>query len=149
MEGQSQLSCLHRANARAGLEKLTRGPVRFQSDAWALTSSGQSVDHPNVHISVLELALVCTLSACATTLSPQAAMVRDVDKSATSACQFLGIVQGSSSQTGVANRATGEHNARNEAREKAAALGANYVAWVSDDASFASIDVQAEAYQCP
>ena len=76
-------------------------------------------------------------------------MVRDIDKPGASGCEFLGIVSGSSSQTGVANRETGKLNAHNEAREQAAARGANYIAWTAENASFASIDVQGEAYRCP
>lgn len=89
------------------------------------------------------------LVGCATTLSPAAAQVRDGDRAtAAGSCQFLGIVQGSSVQTGAANRQTGLLNARNEAREKAAELGADFVAWIGENVSFASIDVQAEAYRC-
>ena len=76
-------------------------------------------------------------------------MVRDADRSATAKCRFVGIVQGTSSQTGTANAETGYQNARNEAREHAAELGADYVVWTEGTASFMAIVVQAEAYRCP
>lgn len=85
---------------------------------------------------------------CATALSPAAAKVRDADRHDVRGCEFLGVVEGSSLQTGVAVRDTGAQNARNGARERAAELGADFLVWSDGSSSAAAIVAQAEAYRC-
>ena len=63
---------------------------------------------------------------CASTLSDRASQIRWVDAPQQIAgCESVGMVEGSSSQSGPANISTGRKNARNEALERAAAKGAS------------------------
>ena len=74
------------------------------------------------------VALAELLAACATTPSAAASKVADADENMVAACRFLGEVQGSSGWGNIAASA-GMENAKNEAREKAAQLGATHVVW--------------------
>lgn len=88
-------------------------------------------------------------SGCATTLSDRASRIRWVDQpEAVAGCDFVGIVDGSSTQSGVANISTGRNNARNEALERAAKKGATHIHWLSSDESFSGIHITAEAFRC-
>ena len=93
---------------------------------------------------------VATISTgCASTLSTRASAVRWVDtRQEVGSCKYLGVVDGSSAQTGVANISTGRNNARNEALEHAAEKGATHIHWLSDDESFSGIHMSGEAYDC-
>lgn len=95
------------------------------------------------------LLVVAISSGCASTLSSRASAVRWVDtRQEVGACKYLGVVDGSSAQTGVANISTGRNNARNEALEHAAEKGATHIHWLSDDESFSGIHMSGEAYDC-
>jgi len=75
-------------------------------------------------------AVLIATASCATHLGSRAAAIRWVDAPGeVKGCQYLGIVEGSSSQSGVANSDVGEANARHEALEQAANEGATHVMW--------------------
>jgi S1-C subfamily serine protease len=89
------------------------------------------------------------LAACATSLSNRASQIRWVESpQQVAGCEYLGIVDGSSMQTGAANISTGRNNARNEALNHAAEKGATHVHWLTNDESFSGIRITAEAYDC-
>lgn len=67
-------------------------------------------------------------TGCATTPSPAAVKVADADETMVAACRFVGEVHGSSGWGNVAASA-GMENAKTEAREKAAQMGATHVVW--------------------
>lgn len=78
---------------------------------------------------VLALIVLSILfTGCSTSLSPQAINVKDADFRTVENCQFAGDVHGSSGWGNLA-ASTGIQNAKNEAREQAAALGATHVIW--------------------
>jgi len=92
---------------------------------------------------------IISVAACATSLSNRASQIRWVDSPQQVAwCEYLGIVDGSSMQTGVANVSNGRNNARNEALDHAADKGATHVRWLTNDESFSGIRITAEAYNC-
>lgn len=93
-------------------------------------------------------AILATLivSGCATTLSPTATRVREADEKTVSECKFLGSVQGSSGFGNIA-ASVGMQNAKNEATEKAAALGATHVVFGEIRGGY-SPSVQGRAYAC-
>ena len=66
-----------------------------------------------------------------TTLSQSAARVMDADMKMTDNCQFLGDVYGSSGWGNIA-ASVGIENAKNEAREKAASMGATHIIWTGE-----------------
>lgn len=75
--------------------------------------------------------LVATLlltTGCTTSLSARAAKVQDADMTIIERCKFVGDVQGSSGWGNLAASA-GMQNAKNEAREQAAEMGATHVIW--------------------
>lgn len=86
---------------------------------------------------------------CASTLSDRASQVRWVDApQQVAGCDSVGMVEGSSAQSGPANISTGRNNARNEALERAAAKGATHVQWVENNEGWSGIHVRAEAFDC-
>lgn len=87
--------------------------------------------------------------ACTVSLSPKASAVRQVSLAEVTNCTPLGTVSGTSMQTGLANKSAGEANARNEAIEKAAAMGATHVADLQADYAFSGINAHGIAYRCP
>jgi hypothetical protein len=97
-------------------------------------------------------ALFGLLASCATTLSSSAAKVETLSQAEIDErCHLLGPTEGSSGLTGASSH-TGFQNARNEALEAAAALGANYVVFDSNDDSYYwafSETAHAKAYRCP
>lgn len=92
------------------------------------------------------LLIVVGTAACSAP-SPQARLVADADSSMVQLCQFLGTVSGSSGWGNLAASA-GMKNAQNEAREEAAALGANRVVWTSIAGGYSPF-VSGNAYRCP
>ncbi|MBT2144199.1 DUF4156 domain-containing protein [Rhodanobacter sp. LX-100] len=101
--------------------------------------------HRNVVLCIAVTAcLVC--QSCATTPSASALRVADADQSMVAGCKFVGEIQGSSGWGGVA-ASTGMENARNEAREKAAKLGATNIVWQSIAGGYAPY-VSGRAYSC-
>lgn len=93
---------------------------------------------------VLAACLAC--QSCATTPSASASRVADADQGMVAGCQFVGEVQGSSGWGGLA-ASTGMENAKNEAREKAAKLGATNIIWHSIAGGYAPY-VSGRAYSC-
>ena len=87
------------------------------------------------------------VSSCATTPSAPAAHVRDADEKMVESCEFLAQVHGSSGWGGLA-ASTGMENAKTEAREKAASLGASHVVWATVSGGYAP-NVSGRAYRCP
>lgn len=83
------------------------------------------------------LALACGGSGG---LSPAAARIREADESNLTDCTFLQNVEGTASENDK-NAAT---HAKNDAREKAAAIGATHVKWIIPCCT----SVEAEAYRC-
>ncbi len=90
------------------------------------------------------LAASLLLSACAAELSPQGAQVQVSDEQMVHGCQYLGDVNGNSSDTGTA---------RNDARNRAAAMGATNVVFIGQGRSVAGevmpVDSMGRAYRCP
>jgi len=86
------------------------------------------------------------LSGCATTLSPAGRQVQVADTDMVSECAFLGNVQGSSGWGSLA-ASTGMQNARNEAREKAAKMGATHIVWANVEGGY-SPSAFGKAYRC-
>jgi S1-C subfamily serine protease len=86
---------------------------------------------------------------CASTLSDRASQIRWVDApQQVAGCDSVGLVEGSSAQSGPANISTGRNNARNEALEHAVAKGATHVYWVENNEGWSGIFVRAEAFNC-
>jgi S1-C subfamily serine protease len=86
---------------------------------------------------------------CASTLSQGASQIRWVDTPQQVAdCASLGVVEGSSAQSGPANISTGRNNARNEALEHAAAKGATHVQWMENNEGWSGIYVTAAVFDC-
>lgn len=97
---------------------------------------------------LLWMGLAATMG-CTSSLSGPASKVVWVNApQQVAGCEGLGIVEGSSSQSGPANIATGRVNARNEALEQAAARGATHVHWLPNDESWSGIHSTAEAFRC-
>jgi hypothetical protein len=81
------------------------------------------------------------LASCAATLSAQAAKIADADEASVARCEFLGQVQG------YVAASTGKESARNEAREKAARLGATDIVWRPVSTGYSPY-VSGRAYDC-
>lgn len=102
-----------------------------------------------MHVRTGGLACIALAVGCASTLSERASMIQWADQpQQVAGCRHLGIVDGSSSQTGPANISTGRNNARNEVLENAAKRGATHIHWMSNDESFMAIHMTAEAFDC-
>lgn len=95
--------------------------------------------------------LVCLALAtgCATTITKKGSDVQEVDADQVKGCEYLGIVEGSSSQTGVfAN--SGFHNAMNEVMNHAGEKGATHVVFPEPPKPrYFSELLRAKAYRCP
>jgi hypothetical protein len=90
------------------------------------------------------LAACFLLPACAAELSPQGAQVQVSDEQMVHTCQYLGDVNGNSSDASTA---------RNDARNRAAAMGATNVVFIGQGRSVAGevmpVDSMGRAYRCP
>lgn len=91
--------------------------------------------------------LTFTSTACATTPSARARTVVESELSEVKFCHYKGEVSGTSMMWGLAH-STGVHNARNEALDQAASLGANHIVWDSTDGGYIP-SVSGSAYECP
>lgn len=87
------------------------------------------------------------LAGCAATPTREALAVHDADAAMVKGCTFVGYVTGTSGWSGVA-AGPGESNAQNEARAKAAKLGATDIVWQSVKAGWGST-ANGNAYRCP
>ena len=94
----------------------------------------------------LAIAAVTSLIGCATAPSAAAARVQEADAQMVAACQYLGDVQGSSGWGNLAASA-GMENAKNEARDSAAKLGATHIVWNNITGGYSPY-VSAKAYRC-
>ena len=83
---------------------------------------------------------------CATTQSGSAARVRDADMKTVQNCQFVGDVHGTSGWGNLAASA-GIQNAKNEAREQAATMGASHIIWTGTAGGYSPY-VTGKAYNC-
>jgi TolB-like protein len=92
------------------------------------------------------LMIASVICSCTTTLSKKASLVREAKEYSVEDCEFLGTVQGWS---GWGDRAQGVgiHNARNQALERAASLGATHIVWVDIQGGLAPV-ARARAYSC-
>jgi hypothetical protein len=96
---------------------------------------------------VLTVALIAlSLAGCAVTPTHAVAAVHDADVTMISGCTFVGYVSGTSGWSGLGADA-GEANAQNEAREKAAQLGATDVVWQTVHSGWGST-ANGNAYRC-
>lgn len=91
-------------------------------------------------------AFVIFASGCATTLSPAAAKIQPADHSMVAECNYLGNVSGSSGWGNLA-ASVGMRNAKNEALDKAAAMGATHVVWMNITGGYSPYAV-GRVYRC-
>jgi len=94
----------------------------------------------------LSMSVILILPGCATTLSQSAARVKDADMRMVENCQYVGEVHGSSGWGNLA-ASTGIENAKNETREKVAAMGASHVVWAGISGGYSPY-VSGKAYLC-
>lgn len=85
-------------------------------------------------------------SGCATTLSPSATRIIEADAKMVEGCTYVGDVHGSSGWGNIA-ASTGIQNAKNEAVEKAAALGTTHILWNNISGGYSPY-VSGRAYIC-
>ena len=97
-----------------------------------------------MRIAILLCSMIC--SGCATTLSTSGLSVREADEKMVTECRFLGSVQGSSGFGNVA-ASVGMQNAKNQAIERAAGMGATHIVF-GDIRGGYSPSVQGRAYTC-
>jgi hypothetical protein len=90
--------------------------------------------------------VVITLTGCAVPLNPAAMQIRDATDETVRGCKFVGRVKGTS---GWGNKVSdvGIENSKNEARTKAAKLGATHIVWRSMSGQFSSF-AEGEAFKC-
>ena len=86
------------------------------------------------------------LAGCASTPSPVARGVNDADGRAVATCAMVGNVSGTSGWGNLA-ASTGIENAKVEARERAATLGATHIVWSEVTGGY-SPSVSGNAYKC-
>jgi hypothetical protein len=92
------------------------------------------------------LLLLSIISGCATSRSIEASKIREADIATVSGCKYLGEVHGSSGWGNLA-ASVGMANAKNEAWEKAAELGATHIVW-NQIVGGSSPSVSGKAYHC-
>ncbi|MFH0781955.1 MAG: hypothetical protein V2B20_08385, partial [Pseudomonadota bacterium] len=96
------------------------------------------------------LTMLCNLwfilAGCATTKSAMAINVLEADEKVVTNCKYLGDVTGTSGWGNLA-ASTGVNNAKNEALEKAAKLGATHVVWTQISGGYSPF-VNGRAYRC-
>lgn len=94
----------------------------------------------------LYIAASAALAGCAVAPSQRAVAVHDADARMVESCAFLGDVQGTSGVGGL-RAGTGIENAKNEARDKAAQLGATNIVWGTIEGGMGAT-ASGKAYQC-
>ena len=95
---------------------------------------------------ILLAGALLVMTGCATSLSTRAIKVQDADMTVMEKCIFLGDVQGSSGWGNLAASA-GMQNAKNEAREMAAEMGATHVIWTGVAGGYSPF-ATGKAYKC-
>lgn len=101
-------------------------------------------NQPKVLTTILLFSFIA--SGCATTLSPSASRILSADDKMLVGCTYVGDVHGFSGWGGLATP-TGIQNAKNEATEKAAALGATHIVWTNISGGMGPT-VNGRAYIC-
>ena len=86
------------------------------------------------------------ISGCATSRSISASRIQDADSAMVSGCKYLGEVHGSSGWGNLA-ASVGMGNAKNQASERAAELGATHIVWNQIMGGY-SPSVSGKAYLC-
>ena len=89
---------------------------------------------------------VCVCASCTTRLTKEASQVLIADDRMVDHCKLLGLVSGSSGWGNLAASA-GQINARNEAQERAARMGATHIVWIAVEGGY-SPSASARAYDC-
>jgi len=96
------------------------------------------------------LAIAALLTGCTTTLTPGGALVKETDVATfnTERCDYLGFVTGHSSYNqGSIFETKGRENAKNDARNKAAEMGATDI--TDREAGFGRhMNIRYKAYSC-
>lgn len=90
--------------------------------------------------------VICLLNGCAVAPSAAATHVQEANAQMIASCQYLAEVQGSSGWGNLAASA-GMENAKNEAKESAAKLGATHIVWNTVAGGYAPY-VSGKAYKC-
>lgn len=98
------------------------------------------------HLLLPTLIVLIIMAGCSTRITPRAAAVIDADEAMVNRCAFLGNVQGSSGWGNLA-ASVGMENAKTEAREKAATLGATHIVWGNISGGYSPY-VSGRAYLC-
>lgn len=102
--------------------------------------------HNQLKVFAMILLSIFITPGCATTLSPSATKILDADAKMVDGCTYVGDVHGSSGWGNLA-ASTGIQNAKNEAVEKAAALGATHILWTNISGGYSPY-VSGCAYRC-
>ena len=97
----------------------------------------------NILLAILAAQLLCS---CSTTLAPDGTLVRIIDDKSKYQCRFIAVV--SAFDTLGATAGHESENAMNEARNKAAQLGANAIKIIHMQTTFQGTTVTAEALHC-
>ena len=97
-------------------------------------------------IRTIVVANILLLSACATALTSEGTGIRVVDDKSANSCKFIGTVSGFDTFSPTVGHES--ENAMNEARNKAAALGANGIKIVHMQTTIQGTSVTAEALPC-
>jgi len=102
---------------------------------------------PSYFLLLLITAITLTIFvSCATTLSPSAARIREADMKLVQRCKHVGDIHGTSGWGNIA-ASIGIRNAKNEALEMAATLGATHVVWTNVAGGYSPY-VSGRAYVC-
>ena len=86
------------------------------------------------------------ISGCSSTASLSALNIKSAEQKTVETCSYLGNVQGSSGLGGMA-ASQGMENAKIEAKESAANIGATHIVWSNISGGF-SPSVFGKAYKC-
>ncbi len=90
--------------------------------------------------------LIVSLSLYGCAAERQGVSIREADEAMVEGCEYLGDVDGTSGWGNIA-ASTGIENAKKEAMQKAAALGATHVVWRQVSGGYSPY-VSGRAYRC-
>jgi len=88
------------------------------------------------------------LPGCVTTRTAAAAKVKDADEGKVANCTYLGEVSGTSDSSFVMASGTSVENAKSDAAEKAASMGATHIVWGTFSGGRYTT-IPGQAYKCP
>ena len=88
------------------------------------------------------------LQGCVTIRTEAAAKVKDADARKVANCTYLGDISGSSGASVVLANDASVENAKNDAAEKAASMGATHVVW-GPFSGGEKTTIQGRAFKCP